>query len=478
MKLHIIKKVALGMIAAGICLTSSAYRTPQNVWAASVSESADNNTEEGLSAQEEMKENSWRYQEGEVIDKEGRERAAISPNAWNKVNGQYVNSAGEIIQGAQSKGIDVSEHNGYIDWDKVKNAGIDFAVIRCGYGSNFKSQDDAQWLHNVEECERLGIPYGVYLYSYADTVQKAKSEAEHVLRLLKGHTPSYAVYYDLEDDKMTKPLDAKLKGQIAQTFCDTVSASGYKVGIYANLDWWTNQLTDTAFDNPNWSKWVAQYNTKCDYSENYDIWQCTSKGKVNGITGNNGNVDINFWMGNVPGAANLQYDTYSKCWYVYKNGEIDRGYTGMAWNEYGWWYVTNGAVDWNYTGMAQNIYGWWYISNGTVDWNYRGMAQNIYGWWYISNGTVDWNYTGMAQNIYGWWYMTNGAVDWNYRGMAQNMYGWWYISNGTVDWNYRGMAQNMYGWWYISNGTVDWNYTGTVSENETDYFVVNGYAGS
>ena len=94
--------------------------------------------------------------------------------------------------------IDVSEHNGTINWESVKAAGIQGAIIRCGYGMDMTSQDDKQWSRNVSECERLGILYGVYLYSYADNADKARSEAQHVLRLIKGRKLSFPVYYDLE----------------------------------------------------------------------------------------------------------------------------------------------------------------------------------------------------------------------------------------------------------------------------------------
>ena len=80
-----------------------------------------------------------------------------------------------------------------IDWNAVKNSDVEYVIIRCGYGDNYTSQDDKQWLRNVSECERLGIPYGVYIYSYAQTTAQAKSEADHVLRLLKGHNPTYPV---------------------------------------------------------------------------------------------------------------------------------------------------------------------------------------------------------------------------------------------------------------------------------------------
>lgn len=251
--------------------------------------------EKSQTEEKELKENSWRYSDGEKVYKNKRSIDAV-PNAWDKVGDYYVNNKGDKIKGAVRKGIDVSEHNRKINWEKVKTDGIDFAIIRCGYGSDDKSQDDKYWQYNVSECERLGIPYGVYLYSYANTKEKAESEAKHVLRLLKGHSPAYPVYYDLEDDKCTLPLSSKEKAEFATIFCNTVSASGYSVGIYSNLNWWNNYLTDPAFNNASWSKWVAQYYTSCTYKGTYDIWQCTDIGNIDGITGY---VDVNFVMDTV-----------------------------------------------------------------------------------------------------------------------------------------------------------------------------------
>lgn len=246
------------------------------------------------SAQGELKENSWRYVDGEpLVGQMGR--AVISPNAWKKVNGRYVDSNGEVIPGAQKKGIDVSQHQGKIDWEKVKADGIEFAIIRCGYGDNYAHQDDPYWNYNVSECERLGIPYGVFLYSYATTTEQALSEANHVLRLIQGHTPAYPIYLDMEDDS-TIGAGNEMLGNIAKTFCDQITSAGYKVGIYSNLDWLNNHLTSPVFSNLKngmWSFWIAQWNATCDYTGTYDMWQCTNKGTVNGIEGD---VDIDFLM--------------------------------------------------------------------------------------------------------------------------------------------------------------------------------------
>ena len=177
--------------------------------------------------------------------------------------------------------IDVSEHKGKIDWEKVKPQ-IDGAILRCGYGMDIQRQDDAQFKRNADECTRLGIPFGVYLYSYADSIEKAKSEAAHVLRLIKPYKLSFPVYYDLEE-----PGTQKGAVERANVFGDIIEGAGYQCGVYANLNWWNNYLKGLE----RFTKWVAQYNTKCDYKgTNLDIWQYTDSGKVDGIKGN---VDMN-----------------------------------------------------------------------------------------------------------------------------------------------------------------------------------------
>jgi GH25 family lysozyme M1 (1,4-beta-N-acetylmuramidase) len=182
------------------------------------------------------------------------------------------------------KGIDVSKHQGTIDWDKVKNSGISVAILRCGYGSDIASQDDSQFERNYNEAKRVGIKVGVYLYSYATNTSMAKSEAEHVIRLLNGKSLDYPVYYDLEDAGTTGKCSALVIGDMATVFCDKIKAAGYKVGIYANKYWFTNILTDSRFEQ--WDKWVAQYYSECTYQGKYVGWQYSSSGSVNGITGN------------------------------------------------------------------------------------------------------------------------------------------------------------------------------------------------
>lgn len=114
-----------------------------------------------------------------------------------------------------------------------------------------------------------------------------------MLRLIQGYNLSFPIYLDMED-KVQAVLSDSERGNIASVFCNIIQNEGYKVGIYANKNWWTNYLTDSAFNNSLWYKWVAQYNSSCTYSGNYTMWQYTSSGYVNGI---NTNVDINYWYG-------------------------------------------------------------------------------------------------------------------------------------------------------------------------------------
>ena len=106
--------------------------------------------------------------------------------AWGESNGKFYNDKLKQITGAVAKGLDVSHHQGKIDWEKVSKSDVDFVIIRCGYGNNLTSQDDKYFAQNVAGCEKYNIPYGIYIYSYALSKSDAKSEANHVLRLIKS----------------------------------------------------------------------------------------------------------------------------------------------------------------------------------------------------------------------------------------------------------------------------------------------------
>lgn len=178
------------------------------------------------------------------------------------------------------KAVDISYHDGVIDFEKLKNA-VDYVIIRCGYGQDMTSQDDKQWSRNVSECERLGIPYGVYFYSYAKTKAKIEGEIAHCLRLLKGHSPSLPVFFDSEE-KGTQGV-AKYN---AKRFCDAMLTNGYKAGIYASKSWYENYIGESW----GYDLWIARYSNVLGMN-NVDIWQYSSNGRVDGV---NGRCDVNY----------------------------------------------------------------------------------------------------------------------------------------------------------------------------------------
>lgn len=195
------------------------------------------------------------------------------------------------------KGIDVSNANSMppktpIDWNKLKGK-IDFAILRCAKGSDQADQDDQQWTRNVSECNRLGIPWGTYLYSYAMSTTEAESEAAHALRLLKGLKPTYPVYIDMEDADGYKAkrggISKQMATDICRIFCERLTAAGYTAGIYANKDWATNRLDMAQLAK--YTFWLAQYNDKVTYAGKYDMWQYSSSGSLRGIMGS---VDLNY----------------------------------------------------------------------------------------------------------------------------------------------------------------------------------------
>ena len=190
--------------------------------------------------------------------------------------------------------IDVSYAQPNVDWNKVKSQ-IDGAILRCGYGSDISSQDDKQWARNIAEVERLGIPYGVYLYSYASNSSEIQSEINHTLRLIKGHNPKLGVFYDLEEAG-----NGAVAAQAAKTWCKQIKNAGYRPGIYCGAYFYKAYLNGVhnAVDAL-W--WIAGYGTntgvpQLNYKPNtgfkYDAWQYTSVKTYNGI---NGGVDTSEW---------------------------------------------------------------------------------------------------------------------------------------------------------------------------------------
>lgn len=170
--------------------------------------------------------------------------------------------------------IDVSEWNGSIDWKKVKAAGVEGAIIRCGIG---KTKDDKKFQTNIKGAISAGVKVGMYLFSYAKDEAGAKAEATHAVRLAEPFKNDlyFPIFIDCEE-----PSTAKYSKITATAFCKAVEAAGFKAGIYASSSWWKSYLSGVN----SWTKWVAQWGSK--KPSGADIWQYSESGKVSGISTN------------------------------------------------------------------------------------------------------------------------------------------------------------------------------------------------
>ena len=187
----------------------------------------------------------------------------------------------------RSKGIDVSEHQGVIDWTKVAKDGVQFAVIRAGYGREL-SQKDKQFERNYAGAKAAGIKVGAYWYSYANSVERGEQEARTCLKVLEGKHFELPIFFDQEYEKSILVLSNKTRTDIVLKFLETVKGAGRKVGLYSSTNFITTKLQANRLTA--YPLWLAEYGSKLHYTGKVWAWQYTSKGRVNGIRGN---VDCN-----------------------------------------------------------------------------------------------------------------------------------------------------------------------------------------
>lgn len=188
------------------------------------------------------------------------------------------------------KGIDVSDVQKTVDWSTAKSAGLDFAILKCGFGEDSADQDEDYFARNVSECERLGIPWGAYLYSYAMKVSDAPSEVQHILRVLKGRKPSYPVIIDMEDADGYKARNGGIPSaqtitDIIKAECGALESAGYYAGWYSNKDWCINHLYPDQLSR--WLFWYARPGVDSP-DRPCGLWQCQigeTGGKWPGVSG-------------------------------------------------------------------------------------------------------------------------------------------------------------------------------------------------
>lgn len=186
------------------------------------------------------------------------------------------------------KGIDISTWQKNVDYSKLKEQGIEFAIIRCGYGKD-NSQKDTMFETHYKGLKEAGIKVGAYLYSYCSNVNNAVLEAKNCLQFIKGKSFELPIFYDLED-KITKVLGKEAITQIAINFCEEIQKAGYVAGIYASLDWFNNYIDINKVNK--YKIWLAQWEvSKPTANFKYNYWQYTSSGQIEGISGR---VDMNY----------------------------------------------------------------------------------------------------------------------------------------------------------------------------------------
>ena len=417
-------------------------------------------------------------------------------NSAGKITGTkintYIHNSKDTSGKSIAMGIDVSYHNGNIDWNKVKASGVEYALIRVGYrgyaGGTIASTGDSKFKTYIKGAKAAGLKVGVYFFSQAINVQEAEEEAVWTLNRIKGYQLDLPVVIDYEyagtTDKNGNSLERLNNANLSKSqktacvdaFCKKVKTAGYQAMVYSSSSWLEKDM-DTDTLSKNYGVWMARYNTHSYvdsekgrfYDGTLNIWQCSSRAKIDGIETC---VDLDYWYKS--GGTDVVKDPETGEWYYTVNGVIDEGYTGVAKNSNGWWYINNGKVDFGYYGFASNSNGWWYLEGGKVTFKkndvIKGTAGGVNAWWHVvgSKVTLD---TTVAKNSNGWWYIHNGKVDFTHDGVEKNSNGWWKITNGKVDFGYYGFASNSNGWWYLEGGKV------TFKKNDVIKATIDGVNG-
>ena len=190
------------------------------------------------------------------------------------------------------KGIDISTFQKNVDYKKVKNDGVKFAILRIGYtgyGAGKKQAKDELFETHYKGCKNIGIHVGGYFFGRGTSAAEGRKEAEYVLSVIGNKEFDYPIFYDTEDTYYQAKASKAENTAACKAFCDTIEAAGYKTGIYSSKSWFNDKLNDSELKN--YDHWVAQYYSRCTYTGEKTMWQYSSSGRVAGI---NGNCDMNW----------------------------------------------------------------------------------------------------------------------------------------------------------------------------------------
>ena len=392
----------------------------------------------------------------------GQSASTANPNAWKKVNGVYQMPDGSAINNVLFRGIDVSRWQGDINWSQVAADDVSFVML----GTRSKGAVDPYFHRNIQQASAAGVKVGVYIYSLAMTPEMAVEEANFVLNLIHDYPVSYPVAFDMEDSTQGTLSKDELAA-IANAFCGRISEAGYYPVIYANDNWLANKLDMSKMNYP---VWVARYSAKPAY-QNPVMWQATSTGAVNGISGN---VDIDFQFrdftsvipANTWRTINGQtyyYQNYAKqknnwiqddgTWY-YMNGDglVSRGWLNQSGKSYylddsngkmitGW---KSDSGKWYYFGSSGALSKGWINDNGTWYYsNQEGVMQT--GW--LDDGGRRYFLEGNGAMAKGW---TSQNGKWYYLDSSGALSKGWINDNGT--WYYSSQEGVMQTGWLDDGG--------------------------
>lgn len=345
-------------------------------------------------------------------------------------DGVYQMLDGTAITGVVARGIDVSHWKGDIDWQQVARDDVTFAML----GTRYSGQVDPKFRKNAEEASAAGIQLGAYIYSYATDVAMAEAEADFILDLIKDYPISYPVAFDIEDSSQSS-LSPQQISDIINAFCSKIEAAGYHPMLYANDYWLANKIDLSQVD---YDVWVARYEVKHAF-ENPVMWQATSSGSVNGVSGG---VDINFQYKDFSGdiAPNL-WRTINGTAYYYQNHRMQKD----TWIDdgTGWFFLNSGG---------QPSTGW-LTQNGISYYLDMASGRMTQGWLQMADGWRYFNGSGAMQT--GW---VNDGASWYHLNDSGIMSTGW-IQDGASRYYLRNSGAMATGWrqiddaWYYFDGS-------------------------
>ena len=199
-----------------------------------------------------------------------------------------LSSFGILSNGTSFKeyGVDISSHNGELDFNRIKAAGKSFVILRVGYSYYETGKKDDRFEEYYAAAKAAGLNVGAYIYSYAESVEDAKLDAKHVLSWIEGKKFEYPIFFDIEDEEYQGGLTTQTRTEMCLAFMLTMKDSGYLAGVYASQNWFNNYLDKNALSGyPLWlAKWTSDGTDSSGSSESYNLWQYTSSGKIDGMS--------------------------------------------------------------------------------------------------------------------------------------------------------------------------------------------------